>query len=107
MTAAGHSKFHESARAQVAGTATYVDDILEELEGIQAATAPPPVDAPPPPALDPVQTKIWEFLGQQPRHLDEIVQHLGMEVAQLSGTIFTMEMKKVVKRLPGNRYERR
>ena len=32
MTAAGHSTFHESARAQVAGTATYVDDI-PELKG--------------------------------------------------------------------------
>ncbi len=32
MTAAGHSTFHESARAQVAGAATYVDDI-PELKG--------------------------------------------------------------------------
>jgi xanthine dehydrogenase large subunit len=32
MTAAGHSTFHESARAQVAGVATYVDDI-PELKG--------------------------------------------------------------------------
>ena len=29
MTAAGQSTFHESARAQVAGMATYVDDIPE------------------------------------------------------------------------------
>ncbi len=32
MTAAGHSTFHESARAQAAGAATYVDDI-PELKG--------------------------------------------------------------------------
>ena len=32
MTSAGHSTFHESARAQVAGAATYVDDI-PELKG--------------------------------------------------------------------------
>ena len=37
MTAAGHSKFHESARAQVAGAATYVDDILEVKGTLYAA----------------------------------------------------------------------
>ncbi len=37
MTAAGQSKFHESARAQVAGAATYVDDILEIKGTLYAA----------------------------------------------------------------------
>ena len=37
MTAAGHSKFHESARAQVAGAATYVDDIPEIKGTLYAA----------------------------------------------------------------------
>ena len=37
MTAAGHSKFHESARAQVAGLATYVDDIAELKGTLYAA----------------------------------------------------------------------
>ncbi|NQW93269.1 MAG: molybdopterin-dependent oxidoreductase, partial [Polaromonas sp.] len=37
MTAAGHSKFHESARAQVAGVATYVDDIPEIKGTLYAA----------------------------------------------------------------------
>ena len=37
MTAAGHSTFHESARAQVAGAATYVDDIPEVKGTLYAA----------------------------------------------------------------------
>ena len=37
MTAAGQSRFHESARAQVAGAATYVDDILEAKGTLYAA----------------------------------------------------------------------
>ena len=37
MTAAGHSKFHDSARAQVAGGATYVDDIAEVKGTLYAA----------------------------------------------------------------------
>ncbi|MES2942538.1 MAG: xanthine dehydrogenase molybdopterin binding subunit [Pseudomonadota bacterium] len=35
--AAGHSKFHESARAQVAGAATYIDDIPEIRGTLHAA----------------------------------------------------------------------
>ena len=37
MTAAGQSEFHESARAQVAGAATYVDDIAEIKGTLYAA----------------------------------------------------------------------
>jgi DNA processing protein len=97
-----------------------VDDILEELDGVsvmaqremeaqrQAATAPaaPPAPAGPPPALDETQRRVWEFLGGGPRSIDELAQHLGLGVPQLSGLLLTLEMKKVVRRLPGNRYER-
>jgi hypothetical protein len=34
------------------------------------------------------------------------VQQLGMSVAPLAGMLLVLEMKKVVRRLPGNRYER-
>lgn len=84
------------------------EDIVEELEGIRAPAAPPPVQASaPPPELDAVQRRLWEFLAEGARHLDEMAQRLGLPVPQLSGALLTMEMKKVVRRLPGNRYERR
>ena len=35
--AAGQSRFHESARAQVAGAATYIDDIPEVRGTLHAA----------------------------------------------------------------------
>ena len=90
-----------------------IDDILEELQGISAlgtsgksssSAAPPP--AGPPPWLDETQRRVWDFLSGGPRHLDEMVQQLGIAVAQLSVMLLTMEMKKGVRRLPGNRYER-
>jgi predicted Rossmann fold nucleotide-binding protein DprA/Smf involved in DNA uptake len=60
----------------------------------------------PPPALDETQRRIWEFLADQPRHLDEISQQLSVSVPALSGLLLTLEMKKAIRRLPGNRYER-
>jgi DNA processing protein len=86
-----------------------VDDILEELDGISAVRSGPAVAPTPaalPPGLDDVQRRIWEFLAGQARHLDEMAQQLGLTVPQLSTALMTLEMKRVLRRLPGNRYER-
>jgi DNA processing protein len=100
-----------------------VEDVLEELHGVSAmaqvenATAPtgprlgPPAEptpAPtgPPPGLNEEQTRVWEFLAQGPRSLDEITQQLGIPVPQLSTTLMLLEMRKAARRLPGSRFER-
>lgn len=84
-----------------------VEDVLEELEGVRDAAQPTPATpAAPPPGLDEAQRRVWEFLAGQPRHLDEMAQQLGMAVPQLSGALLMLEMRKAVRRLPGNRYER-
>jgi DNA processing protein len=99
------------------------NDVLEDLEGIpvptpetpreprrgknaDAETPPVLLTTEPPPWLDEVQRRVWEYLGDRPRHQDEMVQELQIGVAQLSGVLLLLEMKKVVRRLPGNRYER-
>jgi DNA processing protein len=94
------------------------DDIIEDLGGIapivappaepaQSADAPTPPPSVEPPGLDPTGQRIWQVLAGQPRHIDELVRDLGMPVAQLSGALMMLEMKKVVRRLPGNQFERR
>jgi DNA processing protein len=87
-----------------------VEDVLEEVQGVstvaasaKAAETPPA----PPPEMDEPQRRAWEFLADGPRHLDEMVQRLGVNVAELSGVLLMLEMKRAVRRLPGNRYERR
>jgi DNA processing protein len=82
-----------------------VEDLMEELVGVRTAVAPARA-AEPPPGMDDVQRRVWDFLAEQPRHLDEMAQGLGLAVSQLSGVLLMLEMKKVVRRLPGNRYER-
>jgi DNA processing protein len=93
-----------------------IDDILEELEnqlrltpvrvdGQSQPLVPTRVTAEPPP-MDAKERRVWECLVEKPRHLDEMVQLLGVGVAELSGTLMLLEMKRVVRRLPGNRYER-
>jgi DNA processing protein len=91
-------------------------DILEELRGVSAhsvaqkampsAESPPVAPSGPPPGLDADQLRIWTLLEGGAKTFDEMVQQLGIAVPQLSGTLMMLEMKKVVRRLPGNRYER-
>jgi DNA processing protein len=87
-----------------------IDDVLEEVQGVSARILAeknePPAPSGPPPGLDETQRRVWDFLGSGPQHLDEMVQQLGLAVGTLAGTLLTMEMKKAVRRLPGNRYER-
>ncbi len=93
-----------------------VDDVLEELQGLfggkKASTATsdsdskPQAPTAPPPDLDTHQQAVWQFLADSPRHLDEMVQQLHLSVGQLSGILLGMELKKLIRRLPGNRYER-
>ncbi len=71
-----------------------------------AAPIPAPVPAGPPPDLSDEQRRVWDFLAEQPRHVDEMAQQLGLGVPQLSGVLMMLEMKRVVRRLVGNRYER-
>jgi len=89
-----------------------VEDILEELNGVSAqataakrATAAA-AQAAPPPEMDETQRRIWEFLQERSRLVDEMAQELGLGVPQLMGALLGLEMKKAVRRLPGNRYER-
>lgn len=91
-----------------------VEDVLEELQGVSAmataskaeAKAAPAMPSGPPPGLDETQRRIWDYLGGQSRHLDEMVRELEIGAGQLSGMLMMLEMKKAVRRLPGNRYER-
>jgi DNA processing protein len=90
-----------------------VDDILEELDGVSAvarrhrdAQAKDTLPDGHPAGLDEMQSRIYEALADGARSIDELAQGLGLKVPELAGTLLMLEMRKVVRRLPGSRYER-
>jgi DNA processing protein len=118
VDAEGNAGCHDLIR-QGAVLCRGVEDVLEEVDGVSAremaarteakrAGAAPANAAPagPPPGLDEGQRRVWEFLGGGARSVDELAQALGLGVPQLSGVLMNLEMKRAVRRLPGNRYER-
>jgi DNA processing protein len=90
------------------------DDVLEELHGVSAVSqaakaaggARVPAEKAPPPGLTDDQRRVWDFLAGGVRTVDELAQQLGMTAPQLAGALMRMEMKRAIRRLPGNRYER-
>ncbi|WP_439624316.1 DNA-processing protein DprA [Gemmata sp.] len=106
------------------------DDVLEDLKGLatdptpasggrqphelsgmarpRGADAPrsPEPPPPPPPQLDATQQRVFDALAVR-KHADELTRELGVPVAELSRVLMQLEMKKVVRRMPGNFYERR
>jgi len=69
------------ARAGDAGTASAVK--LSELEG-----------------------KVWAAIGDEEVVMDEIIRATGLTSAAVSATLLGLEMKRVVKQLPGKIYAR-
>jgi DNA processing protein len=98
-------------------------DILEDLQGLSMPDPPPksskkkptlfdepPTPAPPivptmPTGLDDVQGRIWEALSE-PRHADHLARELELPASQLSVQLMKLEMRRIVRRLPGNMFER-
>jgi DNA processing protein len=105
-------------------------DVIEDLKGIatpeygpakhkRAATlfddAPgvdsdePPIPAPeqaPAPQLEGTQARVYDALASK-RHADELVRELELAPGDVSRTLMQLELKKLIRRLPGNYYERR
>ena len=81
-------------------------DVLEDLQEL-----PPliegamPVATSPPPSLTGEALAVWEMLSES-RTVDDIADKLGKPVGALTGLLMQLELKGVVKRLPGNIYER-
>jgi DNA processing protein len=88
-------------------------DLLDDLQTLSPLFAPttdsaevaPAAPAEAPPGLDDVQRKIWDFLSE-PRNVDDVALHVETPAAALSGMLMTLELKKAIRRLPGNLYER-
>jgi DNA processing protein len=60
----------------------------------------------PPVTLDAPQQRVFDALPAK-RHADELARELELPVGELMRTLMQLELKKVVRRLPGNFYERR
>jgi DNA processing protein len=97
--------------------ARHARDVLDDLRGIAPLVEQPTLfDEPPtapaaaappaaPPNLDPLQQAIWDCLSE-PRTVDELCRQVQKSSGAMAGVLMTLELRKVIRRLPGNVYER-
>jgi DNA processing protein len=93
----------------VEGTQDMPDDsaILEEYAAVyRPVSVEGTQDMPDDSALSDEEKRIYRLLGPEPIHVDNLVDRLGTSSAQLLSTLLGMELKGVIKQLPGMRFVR-
>jgi DNA processing protein len=83
-------------------------DILEDLQALPALDPAAPARSAatgPPPNLDDTQRRLWEALEER-RNVDELSRQMQLNTGELSRHLMMLELKKLIRRLPGNWYER-
>ena len=80
-----------------------VEDVLEEIEapqrpaGVVAAGEPAAG-----PALSDEEKRLLALLSLEQRHVDDLIQETGLAASQVSSNLLMLELKGLVRRLPGN-----
>lgn len=93
-----------------AGLVESVDDILEALGPLVREVKPGddevPVRHPAELTLSANERGLLGELGDQPVSVDELIARTGMVASQVIATLAVLEMRRLVKRVPGNQFVR-
>jgi len=83
------------------------DDVLDEL-GLNYPFAPKTdtFKTPPAPVTDDWERKVYELIGDYPIHIDEIAREGKLESSVVSAALLRMELRGVVRQLPGKFFVR-
>lgn len=91
---------------------TSVDDVLEELGGVTRATSassPGPrmeSSKPAPLGLNPAEVAVFEVLGPDARHVDDLAATAGMSTGAVLTALLCLELSGAAESLPGKRFRR-
>ena len=78
-----------------------MDDVLGELRWPAGARRP---SCPRPTAAS--STCCWRALGDDPAGIDTLAARLGQGAAEVQGQLLSLEMARLVERLPGGMFQR-
>jgi len=59
------------------------------------------------PRLDDSELAVYEALGVDPVHIEQIAQRCGLEIAEVTASLTMLQIKGLAKQLPGNAFVRR
>ncbi len=82
-------------------------DILDILWPASAATLPIHAEDPLPDRLSATQLKVYQSLGEEPLHIDELAKKCSLTAMELSAILLHLELEGGAEQLPGMRYIRK
>jgi DNA processing protein len=57
--------------------------------------------------LNPTGKKLYELLSaEESRHIDDLVETSGLNSSDVLGTLFDLEMRGIVRQLPGKQFSK-
>jgi DNA processing protein len=87
-----------------------IDDILEEFGPLFETAVSPGGDGTEKPAersLDAAEREVFDAIGGGEISIDEVVEATGLAAAQVLAAVSVLEVRRLVRRLPGNRLARK
>ena len=106
VTASTSQGTHQLLR-QGAGLITCAEDIVEALPQLRLAAAPAVELREPDGRLpEPERRALACVSDGEPREIDRIAQDSGMGLAELASSLLSLELKRCIVQLPGQRYIR-
>jgi DNA processing protein len=90
---------------QGAAPVTSAEDILGALGSASGAQAPAPV-AQPLPHLGPGEDAVWQALGGEPQHIDELARGLRLPAGELAAALVMLELKGLARQVGSMLYTR-
>ena len=82
-------------------------DILDDLNALLPVSAMPAAPAAAPvPNLTETEQSLWDAIGSDETQLDIIIGRTGLEASTVSSQLMRMELKRLIKQLPGRHYVR-
>ncbi|MFZ4766407.1 MAG: DNA-processing protein DprA [Roseimicrobium sp.] len=83
-------------------------DVLDDLHSLfpTQPTAPKLEQAKPGVSLSGDEETIYAALGTSETHINDLVEKTGLAISQISSTLMRLEIKRVIKQLPGKCYVR-
>ena len=80
---------------------TRAEDVLEEFPLLSSAG---PAAQPPKPRLTEEETRVFDLLGTQDLHIDELTARSGLPSAKVSALLLSLELAGHIRQLPGMRF---
>ncbi|MCK5595429.1 DNA-protecting protein DprA, partial [bacterium] len=78
--------------------ATYANKIVRKKTGKNISLKPA--------NLSPEEKKIYDALSDEPVHIDKIMDKTQCSIGALSQILLTLELKKIIKQIPGKMFIR-